>query len=92
MYLHTYLLLIYNQSIYVGRCGTDPYKDVAQNENILRVVAELVTSLKQAKVRVSADTSRDKTPAWKYAHHEQRGVPIRLEVGGKDLDKGGLVL
>jgi prolyl-tRNA synthetase len=47
-----------------------------------------MASLKESKVRAQIDSRRDKTPAWKYFHHEQRGVPIRVEVGEKDLDKG----
>ena len=52
--------------------------------------AELKAALKNV-ARVKIDDS-DKQPGWKFAEHEMRGVPIRLEVGPKDIEKGQVVL
>jgi hypothetical protein len=68
------------------------YKSKEVNDLILQTVEEMKTALKGANVRAAIDARTDKTPAWKYAHHEQRGVPIRLEVGEKDLNKGELLV
>lgn len=57
-------------------------------------VMEKATELKNqlAKVaRVKIDDT-DKQPGWKFAEHEMRGVPIRLEVGPKDMEKEQVVL
>ena len=47
----------------------------------------IVAGLKAAKVRVHLDARDNYTPGWKYNHWEQKGVPLRLEVGPLDLEK-----
>lgn len=42
-------------------------------------------------VRVDIDAS-DKTPGWKFNESEMKGIPVRLEVGPKDIEKGQVVL
>jgi prolyl-tRNA synthetase len=39
-------------------------------------------------VRVKLDASEENSPGWKYAEWELRGVPLRLEIGPKDIEKG----
>ena len=41
--------------------------------------------------RVKTDFT-DKSPGWKFAEHEMRGVPIRLEIGPKDIENNQCVL
>ena len=41
--------------------------------------------------RVKIDTS-DNSPGWKFAEHEMKGVPLRLEIGPKDIEKNQCVL
>src|SRR5699024_10469616 len=41
--------------------------------------------------RVKLDDS-DKQPGWKFAQWEMKGVPIRLEVGPRDIEQGQCVL
>ena len=38
-------------------------------------------------IRVKVDDS-DKTPGWKYAQYEMKGVPLRIDIGPKDIAKG----
>lgn len=45
-------------------------------------------SLDDKGVRVKLDDRSIYNPGWKYAHWEQKGVPIRIEVGPRDLEKG----
>lgn len=57
-------------------------------------VIEKATELKEriSKVaRVKVDSS-DKMPGWKFSEYEMKGVPIRLEVGPKDIEKNQVVL
>ena len=42
-------------------------------------------------VRVDLDDS-DKMPGWKFSEHEMRGVPLRLELGPKDIEKNQCVI
>ena len=52
--------------------------------------AELETRLKGI-CRVTTD-SRDQSPGWKFAEHEMKGVPLRLEIGPKDIENNQCVV
>jgi prolyl-tRNA synthetase len=43
------------------------------------------------KVRLLVDDREQYTPGWKYNEHELRGVPVRIEVGPKDVAKGAVM-
>lgn len=53
---------------------------------------ELFTELKQAGVRVKMDDRSDVSPGWKFNEYEMRGVPVRLEIGPRDMENGVCVL
>ena len=59
-------------------------------EGVLDKANELYDRLKKS-FRVELDDS-DNTPGWKFAEHEMRGVPLRLEIGPKDIENGQCVL
>lgn len=48
---------------------------------------ELTAELKAAGFRVRCDTRENYTPGWKYNHWELKGVPLRIELGPKDLEQ-----
>jgi prolyl-tRNA synthetase len=48
---------------------------------------ELVDRLKAAGVRVKGDFS-DQSAGWKFAQYEMKGVPLRIEIGPKDIENG----
>jgi len=52
---------------------------------VLEKAAELVSRLKAAGIRVKSDTS-DQSPGWKFAEYEMKGVPLRIEIGPKDIE------
>jgi len=52
---------------------------------VLPVARQLETSLKQAGIRVKLDDREEFTPGWKFSDWEMRGVPLRLEVGPRDV-------
>lgn len=59
-------------------------------EGVLEKACELKELLsKTARVRID---DSDKSPGWKFSEHEMKGVPIRLEVGPKDIEKNQVVL
>ncbi|WP_026883809.1 proline--tRNA ligase [Clostridium akagii] len=64
---------------------------IAQHkEGVIDKANELKDRL--AKIaRVKVDIS-DKMPGWKFSEYEMKGVPIRLEVGPKDIEKNQVVL
>ncbi|NLB78856.1 MAG: proline--tRNA ligase, partial [Clostridiaceae bacterium] len=61
-----------------------------QVEGVLEKAYELKERLSKV-CRVKVDDS-DKMPGWKFSEHEMRGVPLRLEVGPKDIQKNQVVL
>jgi prolyl-tRNA synthetase len=60
-------------------------------ERVMEKFDPLFDALKAAGVRVKADL-REETPGWKFNEWEMRGVPIRLEIGPRDVDNGQVVL
>ncbi len=61
-------------------------------ETVLPRAREIRDALVQAGVRVMLDDRDSQTPGWKFAEWEMRGVPLRLEIGPKDIEKGQVVL
>ncbi len=61
-------------------------------ETVLPHARRLLDELKAAGVRAHLDDRDTFTPGWKYSDWEMRGVPLRVEVGPKDIDKKQAVL
>ncbi len=61
-----------------------------KKEGVLEKAAELRDMLKAAGVRVKLDDT-DKSPGFKFAEQEMRGIPIRVEIGPKDMEAGKCV-
>jgi prolyl-tRNA synthetase len=59
-------------------------------EGVLEKAHELKEKLSKV-VRVQIDDS-DRMPGWKFSEHEMKGIPVRLEVGPKDIEKNQVVL
>ncbi|MDR1559041.1 MAG: proline--tRNA ligase [Clostridiales bacterium] len=53
--------------------------------------AETLLAALSVKFRVKMDVS-DKSPGWKFSEHEMKGVPLRLELGPKDISNNQCVL
>ena len=62
-----------------------------QKEGILDKAYELQAQLQAKGIRVKVDAS-DKSPGWKFSEAEMRGIPLRLEVGPRDLQNGQCVV
>jgi prolyl-tRNA synthetase len=60
-------------------------------EAVLPKAQEIRQQLVDAGVRVTID-ERDERPGWKFAEWEMRGVPLRLEIGPKDIEKSAVLL
>ncbi|CAM4242686.1 proline--tRNA ligase [Paenibacillus tarimensis] len=61
-------------------------------EQVVGRVDELYRELKQAGIRVRVDDRADVSPGWKFNEYEMRGVPLRLELGPRDMENGQVVL
>jgi len=62
-----------------------------QKEGVLDKANELLGRLKAAGWRAEVDAS-DQSPGWKFSQHEMRGVPVRVEIGPRDIENGSCVL
>jgi prolyl-tRNA synthetase len=56
-------------------------------ETVLPKAQAIAADLRAHGVRVLVDDSEENSPGWKFAEYELRGVPLRLEIGPKDLEK-----
>ncbi len=63
----------------------------AHKPGVLEKASEIAETLKKAGLRVKLDDS-DQSPGWKYAQYEMKGVPLRLEIGPRDIENGNCVL
>ncbi|HEY3216531.1 MAG TPA: proline--tRNA ligase [Candidatus Eisenbacteria bacterium] len=64
----------------------NPEDQAAVKQFVDRVVTKL-----RGRVRLHVDDRDQYTPGWKYNEHELRGVPVRLEVGPKDVAKAAVM-
>ena len=60
-----------------------------KKDGVLAKAAELKDMLSDFRVKLD-DT--DKTPGWKFSEQEMRGIPLRIEVGPKDIEAGKCVV
>ena len=58
---------------------------------VLEKASELYNKLKASGIRVKMDDSEN-SPGWKFAQYEMKGVPIRIELGPKDIENGQCVV
>ena len=63
----------------------------AKKGGVNEACAELDAKLKKAGLRVQTD-STDNSPGWKFNEWEMKGVPVRVEIGPRDLEQGKIVL
>ncbi|MBW8713429.1 MAG: proline--tRNA ligase, partial [Acidobacteria bacterium] len=61
-------------------------------ETVLPRAQEIRSELMRHGVRVMLDDRDAYTPGWKFAEWEMRGVPLRLEIGPKDIEKSQVLL
>jgi prolyl-tRNA synthetase len=60
-------------------------------EKVLPVARNIAAGLKKEGVRVKLDEREEYTPGWKFSEWEMRGVPLRIEIGPKDIESKQVV-
>lgn len=69
-------------------CGITATMSTAEKELLQSECVKLVDELsKDDRFRVKGDFRNNRTPGWKFNHWELKGVPVRIELGPKDLEK-----
>ena len=59
----------------------------SKKEGVVEKCEEVSNILKQADLRVKLDNTNN-TPGWKFNEYEMKGVPLRLEIGPRDIENG----
>ncbi len=61
-------------------------------ENVLPLARNIEEKLGEEGLRVKLDEREEFTPGWKFSEWEMRGVPLRVEIGPKDIEKKQVVV
>ncbi len=61
-------------------------------EKVMASFDPLFQKIKASGIRVKADAREEYSPGWKYNEYEMRGVPLRLELGPRDIDNNVVVV
>ena len=68
------------------------FKKQDQLDALMEKLNPLADQLKKLGIRVQVDASDKATPGFKFAEYELKGVPLRLAMGGRDLENGTIEL
>ena len=68
------------------------YYSKEDKENVLQKACQIKDSLSNNGIRVYLDDREQMTPGFKFNDWEMRGIPIRIEIGPKDIAKNQIVL
>ncbi|HXA00268.1 MAG TPA: proline--tRNA ligase [Candidatus Dormibacteraeota bacterium] len=68
------------------------FKNDEEKAGVLQVAKEIKAQLIKANIRVTLDEREGQSPGWKFNDWEMRGVPLRIELGPKDVAKQSAVL
>ncbi|MBC8334726.1 MAG: proline--tRNA ligase [Anaerolineales bacterium] len=63
-----------------------------EREKVMPIVDKVFAELKEAGIRVKVDDRDQVSPGFKFNDWEMRGVPLRMDIGPKDVEKGSVAL
>jgi len=63
------------------------YKGDEQKESIDLKVKDLLQQFRALGIKVKYDNNDNNRPGWKFAEYEMKGVPVRITIGARDLEK-----
>src|SRR6185295_8056707 len=68
------------------------YKNDAEKAKVMEVADRIFMELKAAGIRLKMDDRDNVSSGFKFNDWEMRGVPVRIEIGPKDVEKGSVAL
>ena len=68
------------------------YKNDNDKENVISKVNEIANILELKNIRIHIDSREELTPGYKFNDWELKGVPLRIEIGPKDIENQSMVL
>lgn len=68
------------------------YRKEEEKQAVEEVAEELIKKLRRVGIRVKFDNRDTHKPGWKFNEYELKGVPVRIAIGPKDVEKGTVEL
>jgi len=68
------------------------FRKPEEKARVMEAAARIAAACKAAGIGVKVDERDQHSPGWKFNDWEKRGVPLRMEIGPKDLEKNQVVL
>ncbi|GLU13117.1 hypothetical protein SLE2022_297630 [Rubroshorea leprosula] len=68
------------------------WKKEDDKTGVLNAASSVLEVLKTAGLKVKLDNSDQRTPGWKFNFWEMKGVPLRIEIGPRDVSSGSVVI
>ncbi|MBA0701663.1 hypothetical protein Goari_020377, partial [Gossypium aridum] len=68
------------------------WKKVDEKPGVLDAASSVAETLKNAGLKVKLDDTDQRTPGWKFNFWEMKGVPLRIEIGPRDVSSGSVVI
>lgn len=68
------------------------WKKDDEKAGVLNAASSVKEILKAAGIKIKIDDSDQRTPGWKFNFWEMKGVPIRIEIGPRDVLSGSVVI
>ena len=68
------------------------FRKPEERDRVMQAVDHLTSPFKTAGIGFKIDAREQYSPGWKFNDWEKRGVPLRIEVGPKDLEKNQVIL
>ncbi|CAH9070572.1 unnamed protein product [Cuscuta epithymum] len=68
------------------------WKKDDEKTGVLTMASSVKEILQSARIKVKIDDSEQRTPGWKYNFYEMKGVPLRIEIGPRDISSRSVVI
>lgn len=68
------------------------YREESEKQAVYEVAHRLAAEMRAKDLIVEVDTREEYKPGFKYFHWEQRGVPVRIEIGPRDLAQSKVMI
>lgn len=72
-------------------CGVNVKLSEDDRNNLTDTCKKLEDELTQSNIRTEGDYRDNYSPGWKFNHWELKGIPVRIELGPKDMKQNQLV-
>ncbi len=68
------------------------WKTEEEKENVLKITEEIDSKIKEKNISTYIDDRDYMTPGFKFNEWEKKGIPVRVEIGPKDIEKNSAVI